>query len=810
MKSHHPVLLPPMLRELLSYDSERFVHCAYCLILGRLPDEGGMRVYLERLQAGVSKLTIVGVLAKSAEGRARKVTVVGLATALNRQSIRRIRVLAPFLQVVDQEQARITIPDFFDPIWYFQEYPDVARACIAPYFHYLNIGIHEGRCPAFDSDWYAAEYPDVVSCRSKAREHYERYGRARKYFPWFDPNWYSNTYQDAAASGMSPREHYNRIGRQEGRYPSCIFRNGRGEYQQWIAAFDTLTDEVREGMRLQSKIFVSRPLISVIMPVCDPNPTLLKESIESVKRQLYPRWELCIADDPSSDDAVRQILTHYAKEDARIKVILRTVRGHVSVATNSAIESAAGDWIAFLGHDDLLSEHALFWVVEAINKRPQTRMLYSDEDKVDDQGARFSPHFKCEWNPDLFYSYNMFSNLGVYQRQLVSDVGGLRMGFEGAQDYDLALRCAESVSPTQIQHIPRLLYHRRDRADNVPTSMAKANTTIAGALAINEHFRRVGIDATAEPTPYCYRARYAMPERVPLVTLIIPTRNGLELLRRCVGSILSKTKYQAFEILIVDNGSDEPETLRYLEALSLDERIRVVLDARPFNYSALNNAAVKSARGEIVGLINNDIEIINPDWLSEMVSLAIRPEVGAVGARLWYPSEALQHGGIILGIGGVAGHAHRNLGRRDGGYMARAICLQSLSAVTGACLLVRKSVYEAIGGLNEVDLQVACNDVDFCIRVREAGYRNIWTPYAELYHHESATRGSDDTEPKKARAERENTYMKKRWGKSLVNDPAYSPNLTLETEDFGFAWPPRVEAFNFGSYKDQLKSETHL
>ena len=276
----------------------------------------------------------------------------------------------------------------------------------------------------------------------------------------------------------------------------------------------------------------------------------------------------------------------------------------------------------------------------------------------------------------------------------------------------------------------------------------------------------------------------------------IPSRNGLKLLQRCVDSIIEKTTYANYEILIVDNGSDEPATLRYLDELALKPVIRVVRDKRPFNYSALNNAAVKQANGDVLALVNNDVEVINGEWLSEMVSHALRPEVGAVGARLWYSDDTLQHAGVVLGINGIAGHVHRFLPRDDAGYCGRAALIQSVSAVPGACLVVRKSLYDALGGLNETELQVACNDVDFCLRLREAGYRNIWTPYAELYHHESASRGFDDNPEKLARSAREIAYMQQRWGDLLKGDPAYNPNLTLDAEDFSLAWPPRLMPFS--------------
>ena len=288
-----------------------------------------------------------------------------------------------------------------------------------------------------------------------------------------------------------------------------------------------------------------------------------------------------------------------------------------------------------------------------------------------------------------------------------------------------------------------------------------------------------------------YRTIYTLPAAPPLVSLIIPTRNGLHLIRQCITSILEKTSYLNYEILIVDNNSDDEATLRYFEEVQADTRIRVIRDERPFNYSALNNNAVKMSRGDYVGLINNDIEVISPDWLEEMVGLAIQPNVGAVGARLWYPDDTLQHGGVIIGIGGVAGHSHKFLARGVHGYFSRGELTQSLSAVTAACLIVRKSTFERVGGLDEVNLTVAFNDVDFCLKVREAGFRNVWTPFAELYHHESATRGHEDTRAKKARFESEVLYMIDKWKDYLTVDPAYNANLTLAREDFSLAWPPR-------------------
>lgn len=781
----------PIIKELLSYDDERFLQCAYYTILGRKPDKEGMQVYLKYLRAGMSKTRIITILATSPEGKSNGISTIALEVSLKMQMILRWPVLGALLRIFWKETPTSVIPDFFDPIWYLQEYPDVAQARVSPYYHYVNYGMNEGRCPAFDCDWYVSEYPDVVASGYKPRDHYDKYGRAQKRHPWFGANWYLKENPDVASSGVDAFAHYIQIGKKEGRQPAYSAHN---DYRKWVATFDTLSTEMRAAMYAQSTLFTHKPLISIVMPVCDISPMWLLETLNSVTNQIYQKWELCITFDLQTDGVTRAILERCALEDHRMKINLCEANGRIATAKNRALELATGEWIALLDPDDLLAESALFWIVDAINRVSDLGMIYSDEDKINGQGIRFNPYFKCDWNPDLFYSHDMFSRLGVYPSSLVKRVNGFRADFDGSEDYDLTLRCIELIHPNQIHHIPRVLYHRRANRENIRTAAtARSNAGFAGIRALNEHLVRLGVNAKADSTPHGYRVRYSLPDRRPLVSLIIPTRNSLSLLQQCVGSITHRTDYKPFEILIVDNGSDDPETLLYMESIRSKDGIHVIRDDRAFNYSALNNAAVKLARGAIIGLINNDIEVINSDWLSEMTSHALRPEVGAVGARLWYPDDTLQHGGVILGRG-RAWHAHRNIGKNDPGYMARAICIQSLSAVTGACLVVRKSVYEELGGLNETDLQVTFNDVDFCIRALKAGYRNIWTPYAELYHHESATRGNDDDTPaKRERARRELANMQTRWACELIHDPAYSPNLTNESEDFSLAWPPRVD-----------------
>ncbi len=564
------------------------------------------------------------------------------------------------------------------------------------------------------------------------------------------------------------------------------------DYGRWAREHDTITPPQREALRARAAALADGPLISVLMPCYNPDPQFLRAAIASVQAQLYGRWQLCIADDASPAPEVRQVLEACQASDPRIQVVFRPKNGHISAASNSALELVQGEWIALMDHDDLLPEDALLRVAECVRAHPRAQLVYSDEDKVDDQGHRSDPYFKPDWNLDLFRSHNMFSHLGVLRTALVREVGGFRQGLEGSQDWDLVLRCVERIAPSQIVHIPRVLYHWRIHVQSTAKSMdAKPYAAVAGERALDEHFQRLGIQAKAEYLGYGYRVRYALPSPPPLVSLIIPTRNALALVRQCIESIQRRTEYPNWEIILVDNGSDDPAALAYFERLAQQPNLRVLRDDRPFNYSALNNQAVAMARGELVALVNNDIEVMSPGWLSEMVSLAMQPGVGAVGARLWYPDMTLQHGGVILGPGGCAVHAHKALPRGLNGYAGRAALIQSFSAVTAACLVVRKSLYVQVGGLDEVNLSVAFNDVDFCLRLREAGYRNVWTPYAELLHHESATRGEDVAPEKRERFERELAFMQQRWGALIDHDPAYSPNLTLLLEDFSLAWPPR-------------------
>ncbi|CAM3376501.1 glycosyltransferase family 2 protein [Halomonas lysinitropha] len=562
-------------------------------------------------------------------------------------------------------------------------------------------------------------------------------------------------------------------------------RTARFSYERWLRGRRELSAE--RVQRLVEKL-PHRPLISVLVPVYNPRIDWLRECLDAVLAQHYPRWQLCIADDASTDPEVREVLAEYAARDTRVKVVERERNGHICAASNTALALAEGEFVALLDHDDLLTPQALFRVAQALNRHPDAGLLYSDEDKLNERGVRFDPHFKPQWNPDLLLAQNYLSHLGVYRTALVRELGGFREGFEGSQDHDLALRVTARLSPEQIVHIPQVLYHwRAAEGSTALTSSEKDYTTRAGLAVVRDHVQaRVPEAEVVEGHyPNTYRVRWPLPQRPPLVSLLIPTRDRVEILKPCVDAILERTDYPNLEVLILDNQSRCQETLEYMrDVVNRDDRVRVLRWNEPFNYSAINNYGALYARGDILGLVNNDIEPIHPDWLDEMVRQVCRPEIGCVGAKLYYPNDTVQHAGVILGIGGVAGHAHKYFHRNSPGYFTRLHLAHNLSAVTGACLLVRKAVFEEVGGLNEEHLAVSFNDVDLCLKVREAGHRNLWTPYAELYHHESVSRGADDSSAKRARANSEAAYMREVWGAKLDNDPSYNPNLTLVHEDF--------------------------
>jgi len=562
------------------------------------------------------------------------------------------------------------------------------------------------------------------------------------------------------------------------------------DYEEWIENVEAPSLPDVEEVKVIMASMKKPPLISVIIPVYNPAEIYLRACLDSVLAQSYPHWELCIADDKSPNEHVLRVLREYEARDIRIKVVYRQQNEHISAASNSALDIATGEFVALLDHDDALPEHALLFMARAICDQPETQILYSDEDKLNGRGERFDPHFKSDWNPDLFFSQNYVSHLGVYCRSLLKKIGGFRLGVEGSQDHDLLLRCLPHISNEQIVHIPRVLYHWRSiEGSTALASGEKSYTTDAGIKALSDYFatQQPGVKVEAGLVANTYRICYPIPKAAPLVSLLIPTRDRRSLTETAVRSILEKSTYTNFEILILDNGSVEIETLEFFRQIQReDHRVKVLKYDHPFNYSAINNFGVAHAKGTIIGLVNNDVEVINSEWLTEMVRHCLRPEIGCVGAKLYYSNDTLQHGGVIIGLGGVAGHSHKHFPRRHPGYFNRLLLTQTLSAVTAACLLIRREIFEAVAGLDEENLKVAFNDVDLCLKVREAGYRNLWTPYAELYHYESISRGAEDSPEKIARFSTEVNYMRNKWDKILSQDPFYNPNLTKNHEDFSY------------------------
>jgi glycosyltransferase involved in cell wall biosynthesis len=566
-----------------------------------------------------------------------------------------------------------------------------------------------------------------------------------------------------------------------------------GNYAEWIKRYDTLRLTDRRKIKAHIRIFPKRPLISVIMPVYNPTAEHLETAIKSVRAQLYPDWELCIVDDASPSRHVQPILRYYEKLDRRIKVCFRQTNGGIATASNEALGLTSGEYVALLDDDDELAPTALYFIAHEINQHPSVQLIYSDEDKLDVSGQRTNAHFKTDWNGQLFLAQNFFSHLGVFRSKLIKQLG-FRPDFDGSQDYDLVLRCAEKLEPRQIRHIPRVLYHWRMSAQSAALNFhAKPHARAAAIRAVQEHFERrtIAAEVMSSGDEDFRRIRYSLPTSNPSVSIIIPTRDMVDVLRPCLQSILERTNYPRFEIIVIDNQSRDSETSTYLAEIAQDARVRILSHDSQFNYGRLNNFGVNSANSDFVALLNNDLAVIDPDWLREMVSQGIQPGVAAVGARLLYPDNRLQHGGVIIGGGGVAAHAHKGLPPENHGYFARAILAQELSAVTAACMLVRRNAYLEVRGFDEEYLRVAFNDVDFCLRLLQRGYRIIYTPYAQLYHFESASRGLEDTVSKHERFVAEIAYMKKKWADVLLRDPHYNPNLSLE-KLFTLAFPPRL------------------
>jgi GT2 family glycosyltransferase len=560
-----------------------------------------------------------------------------------------------------------------------------------------------------------------------------------------------------------------------------LFRLEKIGYERWRKETAVTKQELE---RQRNTELPYMPRISLVVPLYRTPESYLRAMIDSVLAQSYPNWELCLADGSGDDCSVQQVVETYP---GSLPIRYQKLAQNEGIAgnTNAALAMASGEFIGLLDHDDTLTPDALYQVAAFLNEHREAELIYSDEDKMDGAGKHYrEPHFKPDFNWDLLRTVNYICHFTVVKASLLEKTGGFRTGFDGAQDYDFILRCAEQAR--EIGHIPQVLYHWRCHENSTSSNPeSKRYAFDAGKRAILAHYERVGLKAEVFDgvSPGIYHSRFEIPGE-PLVSVLIPNKDHSGDLRTCVRSLMEKSDYRNFEIVIIENNSTEPETFACYEELKKSGKVRVVTWNQPFNYSAVNNFGAANARGEYFLLLNNDTEMINPECIREMLGYCAREDVGIVGAKLFYGDDTIQHAGIIVGIGGVAGHAFAGQPRTDYGYMSRAWCTQDYSAVTGACLMVKKSVFEEAGGLNE-DLAYAFNDVDFCLRVRELGYLVVYNSEALLYHYESKSRGLEDTPEKIDRFNREMDYCMKRWAKILKEgDPYYNPNLTLEWQDF--------------------------
>lgn len=552
------------------------------------------------------------------------------------------------------------------------------------------------------------------------------------------------------------------------------------DYEEWYKNHKPTMEELQ---RQRDTEFEYEPLISILVPVYNTPEEFLKQMIQSVRKQTYGNWELCIANANPANETVAEILRISSTKDERIKVKDVPENEGIAQNTNAALAIATGDYIGLLDHDDLLTPDALYEVVKTINENDRPQVLYSDEDKITmDLSEHFQPHMKPDYNKDLLRSNNYITHFFVAERMLVEEVGGEDGEYNGAQDYDLILKCTERAKG--IAHIPRILYHWRvHKASTADNPASKMYAFDAGKRAIEDHLKRCGEigKVSHEKDLGFYRVKYQV-QGSPLISIIIPNKDQVESLDKCLRSI-EKSSYKNYEIIIVENNSTEDETFAYYKKIESD-KIRIVYWSDEFNYSAINNFGVKHARGDYLLLLNNDVEVITTDWLEELTANCQRKDVGIVGARLYYPDDTIQHAGIVIGIGGVAGALFVGMPRMFTGYLHKASIQQNLSAVTAACMMVKRSVYEELGGLEE-ELKVAFNDVDFCLRAREKRYLVVYDPKVELYHFESKSRGTEDSKEKIRRFQNEIEYMRSHWLELLKKgDPMYNPNLTLTKWDY--------------------------
>jgi GT2 family glycosyltransferase len=575
--------------------------------------------------------------------------------------------------------------------------------------------------------------------------------------------------------------------------------NSGASYSRWIAMYDSISDADRVAIRTHIAGLPFRPLISIIMPVGSESKAAFWKSFNSIINQLYPYWELSIVIDALTEPVLVANLRIRTTSESRIRIVRTETAEDIAAAGNTGFASTTGEFVTFLQAGDMFSEHALYEIAIELGANAQPDIVYSDSDQIDSDGQRINPWFKPGWDPDLLLARDYISNVAIYRRTLAEKVGFLRPGFEGAELYDLALRATAATTPDRISHVHAVLYHRQIKNEAVCSENASSDlrATAASQRAVHGHLDSLGHkDALLKPVPSvpgAIRVLWPVPEYLPLVSVIVLTRDRADLLAQCADGILHRTDYPNLELVIVDNGSIEPATDALFDRLTREgNRVRILRQPGPFNYSALNNAAARQSKGEILLLLNNDIDVIESRWLRELVSHAIRPDVGIVGAKLLHTNKKVQHAGVMLGPPGHAAHLYRFASRNNPGRFGQPALTRTLSAVTGACAAIRRAVFFEVGGLDEVDLPRTFNDVDLCLRLGDYGYRVVWTPYAELFHLESVSRGLEDTPATQKRFLAEWHYLRKTWGSLLESeDPFHNPNLLFHPDYYEMPTSPR-------------------
>ncbi len=553
-----------------------------------------------------------------------------------------------------------------------------------------------------------------------------------------------------------------------------------GDYGGWIKYNEPKDADLKLQMK---KKFSLEPKISVVVPMYNTKEKFFKDLVDCMIHQTYSNWELCLADgSPKQNENLKK----YIEKDSRIKYQFLGENRGIAGNSNSAIEMATGDYIALLDHDDILADYALFEVVNYINKWPNAEFLYSDEDKIDENDNRYDAYFKPDFAPDTLRCQNYICHFSIFKSDLMKKLNGFKADYDGAQDYDIFLRMSEITKPENIKHIPKILYHWRVHSESTAklNSHAKNYAFEAGKKAIEDHLKRIGLDGNVSEG--CIEGIYRIDYKVigePKVSIVIPNKDGKDILSVCINSLLGKTTYKNYEIIIVENNSETEEIFEYYKELEKNGKIKIVYyPNKGFNYSAIINFGVKNSTGEYIVQLNNDTELITPNWLELMLGFCQRKDVGGVGAKLYFPDETIQHAGIIVGIGGIAGNRFKSIPKSGHGYFAKESMIENLSAVTAACMMNPKSIYEEVGYMNE-KLAVAFNDVDFCLKIREKGYLIVYNPFVEFWHYESKSRGAENTPAKIKRFQGEMSTFEQRWPEILEEgDPYYNINLSLDTE----------------------------